>query len=87
MKVLALPIEVVSYTDYKGSIKPIKFRMQINDGPMKVINIDSIIWKNTEKFGGNIMIIYKCQSLIDNVLSQFQIKYDLNTCKWMLYKA
>ena len=40
MKVLALPIEMVSYTDNNGAIKPIRFRMQVNDEPMKVIKID-----------------------------------------------
>jgi hypothetical protein len=86
MKVLALPIEVLSYTDDKGSIKPIRFRMQINDEPMQVIKIDKIIFKETEKLAGNIMFVYKCQSLIDNIQKQFEIKYELNTCRWMLYK-
>jgi len=86
MKVLALPIEVVSYTDDKGSVRPIRFRMQINDEAMKVVKIDRVLFKDTEKLAGNVMIVYKCQSQIDNVLKQFEIKYELNTCKWMLYK-
>jgi hypothetical protein len=86
MKVLALPIEMVSYTDNKGSIMPIRFRMQIDEEPMQVIKIDKIIVKETEKLAGNIMFVYKCQSLIDNVIKLFEIKYELATCKWMLYK-
>jgi len=86
MKVLALPIEVVSYTDNKGVIKPIRFRVQVKDEAMKVIKIDKVICKETEKLAGNLMIVYKCQSLIDNVLRQFELKYELNTCRWMLYK-
>ena len=86
MKVLALPIEVVSYTDNKGAIKPIRFRVQVKDEPMKVIKVDKVIYKETEKLAGNVMIVYKCQSLIDNVLRQFELKYELNTCRWMLYK-
>lgn len=56
MKVLALPIEMVSYTDNKGNIKPVRFRMQIGDDPMQVIRIDKVIVKETEKFAGNIML-------------------------------
>ena len=63
MKVLALPIEVLSYTDNKGSIKPIRFRMQINEEPMQVIKIDKIIVKETEKLAGNIMFVYKCKMI------------------------
>ena len=86
MKVLALPIEMVSYTDNKGDIKPIRFRMQIADDPMQVIKIDKVIVKDTEKFAGNIMIVYKCQSLINDDIKLFEIKYELATCKWILYK-
>jgi len=86
MKVLALPIEMVSYTDNKGTIKPIRFRVQIDDEPMQVIKIDKVIVKGTEKFAGNIMIVYRCQSLIDDATKLFEIKYELATCKWILYK-
>jgi len=86
MKIVAQPIEVVSYTDNKGSIRPIRFRMQIEDEPMQVIKVDKIIVKETEKLAGNLMIVYKCQSLIDNVIRPFELKYELNTCRWMLYK-
>jgi hypothetical protein len=86
MKIVAQPIEVVSYTDNKGSIRPIRFRMQVDDEPMQVIKVDKVIVKDTEKFAGNIMLVYKCQSLIDNDMKQFEIKYEISTCKWMLYK-
>lgn len=80
------PIEVISYTDDKGDIRPLRFRLKIEDDTVKVIKVDKVIVKETEKLAGNIMFIFKCQSLIDNVLKLFEIKYDLKTCKWMLYK-
>jgi len=86
MKVVALPIEMVSYTDNKGSIKPIRFRMQVDDEPMQVIKIDKVIIKEIEKIAGNIMIVYKCQSLIDGVIKLFEIKYEIATCRWILFK-
>lgn len=86
MKVLALPIEMVSYTDNKGGINPIRFRLQVDNEPMQVIKIDKVITKGVEKFAGNIMIVYKCQSLIDDVIKLFEIKYEIATCKWILYK-
>ncbi|MCB2310628.1 hypothetical protein LGL55_05760 [Clostridium tagluense] len=86
MKVLALPIEMVSYTDSKGTIQPIRFRMQIGDEPMQVIKIDKVIVKETEKLAGNIMIVYRCQSLIDDIMKLFEIKYEISTCRWILFK-
>lgn len=84
MKVLALPIEMISYTDSKGNVKPIRFRMQVNEEPMQVIKIDKVIVKETERFAGNIMIVYKCQSLIENTTKLFEIKYELSTCLTIL---
>ncbi|MBW9145838.1 hypothetical protein K2F40_12415 [Clostridium sp. CM028] len=86
MKVLALPVEMVSYTDNKGDIKPIRFRMQVGDEPMQVIKIDKVIVKDTEKLAGNIMIIYKCQSVIDGAEKLYELKYEMGTCRWILFK-
>lgn len=86
MKVIAQPIEVISYTDNKGNIRPLRFRVQGEGEPLRVIKIDKIILKEMEKLAGNPMLIFKCQSLINNMIRPFEIKYDLKTCKWMLYK-
>ena len=86
MKIYALPIEVVSYTDNKGFINPIRFRVQLDDESVQVIKVDKIITKQTEKLAGNVMLVYKCQSLIDNAIKLFELKYELATCKWMLFK-
>ncbi|MBM7871695.1 hypothetical protein JOC70_003205 [Clostridium pascui] len=86
MRIIAKPIEVVSYTNDKGDVRPLRFRMQMEDETIKVIKVDKVIVKETEKLAGNIMLVFKCQSLINDVLKLFEIKYDLKTCRWMLYK-
>ena len=86
MKILSQPIEVISYTDNKGDIRPLRFRLQVGDEKIEVIKIDKVIVKETEKLAGNNMIVFKCQSLIDNAEKLFEIKYELRTCKWILYK-
>lgn len=86
MRIIAKPIEVVSYTNNEGDIRPLRFRLQMDDETIKVIKVDKVIVKKTEKLAGNIMLVFKCQSLIDDVLKLFEIKYDLKTCRWMLYK-
>ena len=86
MKVVAKPIEVVSYTNIKGEIRPVRFRLTNEDESYKVIKIDKIVTKETEKLAGNIMLVYKCQSLVDGIQKIYEIKYELSTCKWMLFK-
>jgi hypothetical protein len=86
MKVYAKPIEMISYTKNNGEISPIRFRLQLEDESVKVIKIDRVITKGNEKLAGNNMIIFNCQSTIDGVQRLFEIKYELATCKWMLFK-
>lgn len=86
MKVLAQPIEVISYTDDKGEVRPIRFRVQFGEEPLKVIKVDKIIFKEKEKLAGNEMILYRCQSAEGNLQRIFELKYELDTCKWILYK-
>lgn len=86
MKIVALPIEVVSYTDNKGEVRPLRIRVQTEEHSVKVIKIDKIISKEKEKLAGNLMLVFRCQSKINNLMKVFEIKYDLKTCKWILYK-
>ena len=86
MKVVAKPIEVVSYTDNKGDVKPLRIRIQNDDETLNVIRVDKVITKQTEKLAGNYMLVFKCESLIDNTSRLFEIKYELQTCKWILFK-
>ena len=86
MRILARPIEVISYTDNNGDIRPLRFRLQVDDEPLKVIKVDKVIIKETEKLAGNTMLIFKCQSFIDNVEKLFELRYEIKTCKWVLFK-
>lgn len=86
MRVIAKPIEVISHTDSKGEIRPLRLRLQTEDDSFEVINVDKVILKQQEKLAGSPMLVFRCQSLIDNTERQFEIKYELQTCKWMLYK-
>ncbi len=85
MKTFARPIEVISYTDAKGDIRPIRFRLQTEDG-LKVIKIDKVVFKHKEKLAGNEMILYRCQSVDGSQEKTFEIKYELCSCKWILFK-
>ncbi len=86
MKVVARPIDVVSWTDTTGTVHPIRFRYMEKDESYKVIKINRIIQKNLEKLCGNPMIIYRCSSVIDGAERLFELKYEVNSCKWILFK-
>jgi len=86
MEVVAKPIEVISMTDIKGNITPLRLRIENEDESIQVIKIDKIIDRVHEKFAGNNKLVFTCRSLINDIEKVFEIKYEIATCKWILFK-
>ncbi|HHY28025.1 MAG TPA: hypothetical protein GX523_15015 [Desulfitobacterium dehalogenans] len=85
MKVIMQPIEMMAHFNEHGFPRPVKFKARFEDIP-SVIAIDKIILKSEEKAAGNPMIIFRCQSIINGFLKIYELKYELHTCEWFLYK-
>ena len=86
MKVVAKPIEVLSVMDTKSNITPLRFKMETEDESYRVIKIDKVIDRTQERLAGNYMMVFNCQSLIENIEKRYEIKYEFATCKWILFK-
>jgi hypothetical protein len=86
MKVVAKPIEMVAWFTTDGHPNPVKFRFQNDDSTFDVIRVDRILCTDVEKLAGNMMIVFRCQSSIDSMDRIYEIKYELRTCKWILFK-
>ena len=81
MKVLMEPIEMIAWFDIPGTLRPIRFR---HEGT--VVKVEKIIKISEEKLAGNRMKIYECQSEIHGEMKRFELKYEMSTCKWFLFK-
>jgi len=81
MKTLMTPIEVIAHFDIDGKLRPLRLKLE-----GEVVRIDQVVSMTEEKLAGNRMMCFKCQSEIDGVLTPFEIKYELGTCKWFLFK-
>jgi hypothetical protein len=86
MKVLAMPIEMVCWFEKTGKPHPVRFKVIKEDESETVIKIDKVLSVDKEKLAGNPMLVFKCQSVINNAARLFELKYELGTCKWMLFK-
>jgi hypothetical protein len=86
MKVIAKPVVMLAHTNERGEIRHYRFRMKLDDEPEQVIKVDKVIFKQTEKLTGNSMILYKCQSLDGDDVRFFDLKFELNTCRWILFR-
>lgn len=86
MKVVAKPIDMVCWIDKDGHINPVRFRLDNEDSESTVIRINRVVTRDREKLAGNHMLVFNCQGCINGLQKPFEIKYELNTCKWMLFK-
>ncbi|SHH45770.1 hypothetical protein [Clostridium grantii] len=86
MKVIAKPIEMMVWFDSEGVANPVRFKLNLKDEQYRVIKIHSVIERNKERLAGNDMLKFTCESLIDNCLKVYEIKYEISTCKWILFK-
>lgn len=84
MKVVAKPIQMIAWFTKGGDIKPIRFK--IDDEGDKVISVGKIINKGVEKLAGTKMYIFTCLSEINGIEKIYEIKYDIEKCKWVLFK-
>ena len=76
---------MVAWFEEGGKVHPIRFRLKEND-QNKVIAIERIRCVKLEKLAGNQMYVFECESHFDNILKIFEIKYEIETCKWILFK-
>ncbi|WP_238906623.1 hypothetical protein [Clostridium sp. YIM B02506] len=86
MKAIAKPIDVIAWFTEDGTPSPIRFRVKNTDESKQVIKVDRVVFMQREKLAGNPMIVFRCQSLINDVDKVYEIKYEINTCRWLLWK-
>ncbi|NLM72598.1 MAG: hypothetical protein GX184_00990 [Clostridiaceae bacterium] len=86
MKVLMKSVDMIYLSNSEGVIFPIKFRYREGDQEPKVIRIERIIDRKEERIAGNRMLVFTLQTTIDGVERIFEMKYEIQTFKWYLYK-
>ncbi len=86
MKLLRRPIAVIASFDPDGNTKPVRFKLINEDEEDIVIKVEKIIKRDMDKFAGNKMLKYTCESCINGEQRLFELSYELDTCKWYLYK-
>lgn len=86
MRTLAKPIEVLTCTDQLGVMMPLKFKAKTKTNEDIIISIDKVESQELEKLSGNLMLLYKCRGIVNDKERNFELKFEIKTCKWMLWK-
>lgn len=86
MKVLMKPIEMIAWFTKDDYPIPLRCRLIDEDMADKVIKVNKVLFKEEEKIAGNRMVVYRCETTINDLQRIFELKYDIATCKWFLFK-
>jgi hypothetical protein len=86
MKTLAKPIEMISVTSENGNIKPIKFRIITSEGEAQIYKVYRVYHTVLEKLAGNRIYKFTCEIVVNNQKKICELRYELDSCKWMLFK-
>lgn len=84
MKTAARPIEMICEFLRDGTIDLQRFRVEGKNG-LQVIYVDRVINYEIDNYAGNKMRKYTCESEINGKKWTYVIKYELLTCKWLLF--
>ncbi len=77
---------MIAWFDIRGVLMPIRFRLETEDHRLKTIKIQKILYHTEEKIAGNPVRTYACLIHINGVEQHCELKYELKTCKWTLFK-
>ncbi len=83
MKILMLPIEMLVKFTGSGKLTPLRFKVPGKSG---IIKVDRILEQSEERLAGNRMLIFRCASIDRGLEKPFELKYEIGTCRWFLYK-
>ena len=96
MKIVNKPIDVIAYFDagldkgYAGAVEkrfPLPRRIRLlEDTESVTVNIDKIITVEESRICGVPTIIYLCQSEIGGIAKRYELKYEIGTYRWRLFK-
>jgi len=87
LKVFAKAISVLAWYMENGNVYPL--RLMIKDeksGETQEMKVEKILDSREEKFAGHLMRTFTCQSKIANEEKIVELKYENETCSWILFK-
>lgn len=87
MKIISKPIKMIAVFQYDdGTPIPYKFKIRTDSEEEIIIKIGKIFGHDRKRITGKESIIYKCQSVINNMEKIYELKYIIPECRWVLYK-
>lgn len=86
MNIVDKPVQVISTNDRAGIVKPLCFFITEGDEIGDVINVERLVRRDKEKIGGDYIYTFTCEIIKDNMRMLCDLRLNLSTDEWSLYK-
>lgn len=84
-----IPIECIAEMKPNGEIRPMRIRFE-HETERQVIEVTTILEKDkrvdiaTMNNSKRIVFRFKCETIKEGVKIPFELKFDIDSCKWIL---
>ncbi|MDD3704505.1 MAG: hypothetical protein PHC45_00335 [Clostridiaceae bacterium] len=78
-------VKVRADFDVDGNPFPLKFKIVTEEKNLVTVRVDRITKSDTNFYAGNKMLVYHCESIEDGVFKPYELRYEVDTCKWFFY--
>lgn len=84
---LNIPIQLISSCSTMGDFTPLKFRFEDETHNVITVDISDILSAREQKINGIHELIYTCCAYINGASQLFELKYNVNTHKWIIFRT
>ena len=78
-------VKVRADFDVDGNPFPLKFKFVTEEKDTVTVRVDRITKSDINCYAGNKMLVYYCESIEDDVFKSYELRYEVDTCKWFFY--
>ena len=86
MRTLMQPIATIAWSDATGKLTPMRFQVETKDSELITIQVEKVLNRSEQKRAGQRSLHFLCRSTIDAAMRQFELCFELSSCRWYLSK-
>ncbi len=86
MPIVNKPVEVIIKVDVEGNIQPIKMRYEDENGELQVVKFVNATEIAVPLYDKKTYKKFSCSCIVNGIKRTYELKYFIETCKWIIYK-
>ena len=86
MELINVPLQVIVHCEAGGDLRPLRFRYEDENHAVHTVQIEQITDSRKSSFVGIDAIHYICKGKEQGREHLYELKYTVNTHKWVLFR-